>query len=75
MAVDLDQAPLGVDLRVTAVRGPRAFRRRLLELGLLPGTAVRKQKVAPLGDPIEISVRGTRLSIRRAEARGIEVTP
>jgi Fe2+ transport system protein FeoA len=75
MAADLDQAPLGVDLQVVAVRGPRAFRRRLLELGLLPGTVVRKQKVAPLGDPIELSVRGTRLSIRRAEARGIEVAP
>lgn len=75
MPADLDRAPLRVDLRVTAVRGPRAFRRRLLELGLLPGTLIRKEKVAPLGDPIELSVRGTRLSIRRAEARGIEVTP
>lgn len=75
MPADLDQTPLGTDVHIVAVRGPRAFRRRLLELGLLPGTPVRKEKVAPLGDPIELSVRGTRLSIRRAEARGIEVEP
>jgi Fe2+ transport system protein FeoA len=73
--MDLDQAPLRTDLRVVAVTGPRPFRRRLLEMGLLPGTPVRKEKVAPLGDPIEIAVRGARLSIRRAEARGIEVAP
>ena len=71
--MDLDAAPLGTQLRVVAIHGPRAFRRRLLELGLLPGTELRKQKVAPLGDPIELEVRGTRLSIRRAQARGIEV--
>lgn len=71
--MDLDAAPLGAEVRIVAIHGPRAFRRRLLELGLLPGTMLRKQKVAPLGDPIELEVRGTRLSIRRAQARGIEV--
>jgi Fe2+ transport system protein FeoA len=71
--VNLDTAPIGAVVVVRAVTGPGGFRRRLLELGLLPGVSVKKRKVAPLGDPIELEVRGARLSIRRAEARGIEV--
>lgn len=53
--------------------GGRSFRRRLLELGLVPGTVVQVRSVAPLGDPLELRVRGCRLSIRRAEAAGITV--
>lgn len=60
---------------IQAVGGQRAFRRRLLELGLLPGTAVTLLRVAPLRDPVELLVRGTSLSIRRAEAACIEVAP
>ncbi len=71
--MNLDTAPIGAVVVVRAVTGPGGFRRRLLELGLLPGVSVKKRKVAPLGDPIELEVRGARLSIRRAEARGIEV--
>ena len=73
--MNLDEAPLLADVEVVAIRGQRAFRRRLLELGLLPGTRLVKHKVAPLGDPIEVEVRGARLSIRRAQAQGIEVKP
>jgi ferrous iron transport protein A len=73
MPQDLDAAPLHEDVTVHGVGGPRAFRRRLMELGLLPGTTIRKTKIAPLGDPIELRVRGTRLSIRRAEARCIRI--
>jgi ferrous iron transport protein A len=47
--------------------------RRLLEMGLLPGTEVEVVRVAPLGDPIELAVRGYKLSIRRAEALAIDV--
>ncbi len=72
---NLDQAPLGDWVRVTRIGGPRGFRRRLMELGVLPGTPLRKTKVAPLGDPIELELRGTRLSIRRAEAAQIDVAP
>ena len=61
------------EARVVAVRGDRSFRRRLMELGLLPGTKVRVRNVAPLGDPLELELRGCRLSIRRAEARDIEI--
>ena len=55
------------------VSGPRAFRRRLLEMGLVPGVQVRLVAIAPLGDPLQIEVRGGQWSIRRAEAAQIEV--
>ena len=60
---------------ITEVGGGRAFRRRLLELGLVPGTELQLTNVAPLGDPLELRVRGTRMSIRRAEARVIALAP
>ncbi len=63
----------GQSATVQQVEGARPFRRRLLELGLLPGTEVRLVKVAPLGDPLELEVRGCRLSIRRTEAAAIGV--
>ena len=53
--------------------GVRAFRRRLLEMGLVPGTSVKIVTVAPLGDPLRIEVRGGQWSIRRAEAALIQV--
>jgi len=67
------------DLRVTEqgevamVGGDRAFRRRLMELGLVPGTPVKLRQVAPLGDPLEFEVRGCRLSIRRAQAAAVKI--
>lgn len=60
---------------VREVAGPRAFRRRLLEMGLVPGTPVRVVTVAPLGDPLRIEVRGGEWSIRRSEAAQIAVEP
>lgn len=63
----------GRSAKVVAVDGPRAFRRRLLEMGLLPGTGVRVVTVAPLGDPLWIEVRGGQWSIRHAEAAQIQV--
>lgn len=60
---------------VSAVEGERGFRRRLMEMGLCPGTSVAITNVAPLGDPLEIDVRGGRLSIRRDEAAQIRVRP
>lgn len=69
----LADIPLGREVTVRAIRGPRAFRRRLLELGLVPGTAVTVQTVAPLGDPLQISVRGSQWSLRKGEAAQIEV--
>lgn len=50
-----------------------SYRNRLLALGLTPGTEFHVRQVAPLGDPVEIKIRGFRLSLRRAEAAGIRV--
>ena len=61
--------------QLLTIGGERAYRRRLLELGLTPGTWVRVLKVAPLGDPLEVEVRGSRLSLRRAEAAQLKVSP
>jgi len=58
---------------VAKVAGSRAVRRRLMELGLLPGSRVAVVNVAPLGDPLELQVRGCKLSIRHAEAGTIEL--
>jgi len=56
-----------------AIGGDRSFRRRLMELGFVPGTAVELRKVAPLGDPLEFAVRGGSVSIRRREAAAIRI--
>jgi len=55
------------------VGGERAFRRRLMELGLVPGTRVELVGIAPLGDPLELLVRGSSLSIRKTDASVIRV--
>ena len=73
MNPSLAEIPLGRTARVAGVGGPRAFRRRLLEMGLVPGTEVRVITIAPLGDPLRIEVRGGQWSIRRAEAAQIQV--
>lgn len=61
-------------MTIDKVGGERGFRRRLLELGLLPGVDIQLLRVAPLGDPLELLTRGAHLSIRRREAQMIEVT-
>jgi ferrous iron transport protein A len=71
----LGDIAIGTPVTITHVGGERAFRRRLMELGLLPGTRVEIVRVAPLGDPIELTTRGGFLSIRRKEARLVDVTP
>lgn len=70
----LADASLGELLTIEQVGGNGGFRRRLLELGLLPGTSVTVKSVAPLGDPIELLVRGASLSIRKEEAATVSVT-
>ena len=69
----LDILPLGRDAVITSVGGEGPLRCRLLDMGLIPKTAVRVEKVAPLGDPIELRVRGYSLSLRKEDARNIEV--
>ncbi|MCA9528852.1 MAG: ferrous iron transport protein A [Myxococcales bacterium] len=69
----LDRVPIGSRAIVSEVRCERSTARRLMELGLLPGTAVRVVRVAPMGCPIELRVRDFSLSIRRAEAARVTV--
>ncbi len=65
--------PVGGTAIVSRVHGERAVVRRLLEIGLVPGTKVTLRRVAPMGDPIELKVRNFTLSIRRSEALGIDI--
>lgn len=60
--------------RVVRVEGPPNFRRRIMEMGMVPGTIVSIIDTAPLGDPLQLEVRGARWSMRRAEAAGVWVT-
>lgn len=71
----LARLPLRQSARIARIGGDGAFRRRLLELGFLPGVEVRLLGVAPMGDPLDIEVRGCRFSLRRAEADVIDVLP
>ena len=73
VSVRLPQVPLRVPCTIRRIEGSRALRRRLLELGLTPGTVISVVGVSPLGDPLELSLRGGRLSVRKKEALGIEV--
>ena len=70
----LDQAAVGTEVKIIAVGGEGQLRVRLLDMGLIPQTQVRVQKVAPMGDPIEIHLRGYELTIRKEDAARIEVT-
>lgn len=69
----LDKLPLGQEAVITAVGGEGALRCRLLDMGLIPKTRVQVEKVAPLGDPLELRVRGYSLSLRKEDAGKIEV--
>ena len=69
----LDKLPLGQEAVITAVGGEGALRCRLLDMGLIPKTKVRIEKIAPLGDPLELRVRGYYLSLRKEDAGKIEV--
>ena len=69
----LDKLPLGQEAVITAVGGEGPLRCRLLDMGLIPRTRVRVEKIAPLGDPLELRVRGYSLSLRKEDAGKIEV--
>ena len=67
----IDDLQIGQQGIISVVGGEGALRLRFLDMGLIPGTRVRLQKIAPMGDPIQIQVRGYELTIRREDARKI----
>ena len=67
----LDELAIGKSATIQSVGGEGALRLRLLDMGLIPRTRITMQKAAPMGDPIEISVRGYELTLRKADARYI----
>lgn len=69
----LNDMKIGSEAVITAVNGEGALRLRLLDMGLIPGTCVKVIKIAPLGDPMEISLRGYELTLRREHAEEIDV--
>lgn len=69
----LNELEIGKSGVITAVNGEGALRRRLLDMGLTPRTKVMVRKVAPMGDPIEIHLRGYELTIRVDDAKDIEI--
>lgn len=74
---DLSQLQPGQRAKVCEVGGSPALRRRLLDMGVVPGAEIEVVRVAPLGDPVEYKVKGYRLSLRRSEAAKVtvETTP
>ncbi|MCC8077008.1 MAG: ferrous iron transport protein A [Oscillospiraceae bacterium] len=69
----LRNAKIGATVRVVRLHGEGAVKRRIMDMGITKGVEIYVRKVAPLGDPIEVTVRGYELSLRKADADMIEV--
>ena len=69
----LKDARIGQTVRVTRLGGQGAVKRRIMDMGITRGTEIYVRKVAPLGDPFEVTLRGYELSLRKADASNIEV--
>ena len=70
---NLREVPVGGSAKVIKIHGEGAVKRRIMDMGITKGVEIYVRKVAPLGDPIEITVRGYELSLRKADAESIEV--
>ena len=70
----LREVPIGKTVKVVKLHGEGAVKRRIMDMGITKGVEVYVRKVAPLGDPMEVTVRGYELIIRKADAEIIEVT-
>lgn len=73
MMKTLKDTPIGSTATVVKLHGEGAIRRRIMDMGITKGTKVFVRKAAPLGDPLELTVRGYELSLRKADAELIEV--
>ncbi len=69
----LKTAKIGSTVRVVKLHGEGAVKRRIMDMGITKGVEIYVRKVAPLGDPVEVTVRGYELSLRKADAEMIEV--
>lgn len=69
----LKQVKVGETVKVVKLHGEGAVKRRIMDMGITKGTQIYIRKVAPLGDPVEITVRGYELSLRKADAEMIEI--
>lgn len=69
----LKNVKIGESVRVKRLNGEGPVRRRIMDMGITKGVEIKVQKVAPLGDPMEVTVRGYQLSIRKADAEMVEV--
>ena len=69
----LKQAKIGSTVKVVRVHGEGALRRRIMDMGITRGVEIYVRKVAPLGDPIELMVRGYELTLRKADAEMVEI--
>ena len=69
----LRDIPIGGSAKVRKLHGEGAIKRRIMDMGITKGVEIQVRKVAPLGDPLEITVRGYELSLRKADAEMIEV--
>ena len=69
----LREVKVGDNVKVTKINGTGAVKRRIMDMGITKGVEIEVRRVAPLGDPIELTVRGYQLSIRKADVQMIEV--
>ena len=69
----LREAKVGATVTVVKLHGEGAVKRRIMDMGITKGVQIHVRKVAPLGDPMELSVRGYELSVRKADAEMIEI--
>ena len=72
---NLRNVPVGRTAKVIKIHGEGAVKRRIMDMGITRGVEIYVRKVAPLGDPVEVTVRGYELSLRKADAEMVEVTP
>ena len=70
---NLREVPVGGTAKVVRIHGEGAVKRRIMDMGITRGVEIYVRKVAPLGEPVEITVRGYELSLRKADAESIEV--